>query len=151
VQRGGTAHPEALLGEIAFDHAGEVALDLGSPCSVCQGTDAWEPRREDLLDVVAYGHVAVPTDRRSLASEHGAQSDDRLGKAALSQAEGAHAESDDAPGARMRGLLCGLGAAGKEEPTWRSPGVDSAADDVPYGWVALPLVDQDCAVGDVDH
>ena len=139
MQRGGTAHPQALLGEVALDHAGDVALNLGAPCSVRQRTDAGEPRRQDLLDVATHGHVAAPAHRRSLTGKHGAQSDDRLGQAALSQAERTHTESDDASGTRVRRLLGGLGAAGKEEPSWRSPGVDSAANYVPDGWVASEL------------
>jgi hypothetical protein len=45
----------------------------------------------------------------------------------------------------------GLGAAGEEEAPGRSPSVDSAPDQVPEWRVALPLVDQDRALGGVDH
>jgi hypothetical protein len=51
----------------------------------------------------------------------------------------------------VRRLRGGLGAAGQEEPSCPSSGVDAAADEVPQGWVALPFIDEHRAVGGIDH
>lgn len=133
-------HP--LLGKVAVDDAGEVAVELEAQGGGTDAAQAGQPGGAYFLGVVGQSERAVSLDCRFACQELG-DIDSARGDTAFGERHRSHDEGCDASRAGMAGGARPWGGAAGEQDGQVAATVHRATDAIPHRRIVLPFVDED--------